>query len=50
MSPAMTATSEQNGDRAAPRPRPYPSTDVLRSLPREIVVDWQLSTDADRKN
>ena len=50
MSPLTTATWDQNGDRNVPRPLPYPTADLLVSLSREIVVDWQLPSDSDRRN
>ncbi len=50
MSPMTTAMRDQNGDRSVPRPLPYPTADLLVSLSREIVVDWQLPSDSDRRN
>jgi hypothetical protein len=50
MSPATTATRDQNGDHSVPLQLPYPTTELLLSLSREIVVDWQLPSDPDRKN
>ena len=55
MAPLTTATlttaiRAQNGDRNVPRPLPRPTADLLISLPREIVVDWQLPSDSDRRN
>jgi hypothetical protein len=48
MSPASTVTREQSGVRT-PKP-PYPPRDVLLRLAREIVVDWQLPSESDRKS
>lgn len=48
MSPVPTATREQ-GDRRPGPVLPYPSIDVLRQLAKEIVVDWQLPADMERK-
>lgn len=50
MSPATTAIRDPNGDRSVTRPLPYPIAEGHTSLPREIVVDWQLPADPDRKN
>jgi hypothetical protein len=50
MSPATTAIPDQHGDRPVPRPLPDPTTELLLSLSREIVVDWQLPADNDRTN
>ena len=50
MSPASTATTDQFVDRARPRPLPYPTADLLLQLSKEIVVDWQLPSDPERKN
>jgi hypothetical protein len=50
MSPVPTATKDQFGDRAVPRPLPYPTADLLLQLSKEIVVDWQMPSDLERKN
>jgi hypothetical protein len=55
MSPAPTASRDQFVDRAEPRPLPYPNarsylTAELLQLSKEIVVDWQLPSDLERKN
>ena len=50
MSPVPTASPDQFVDRAMPRPLPYPTADLLLQLSKEIVVDWQLPPDLDRKN
>ena len=50
MSPASTAIRDQSGAPVLPRPMPYPSADLLRQLSKEIVVDWQMPTDLERKN
>ncbi len=55
MSPVSTATSDRFVDRAVPRPLPYPTSpyptaDLLLQLSKEIVVDWQMPSDLDRKN
>ena len=31
-------------------PLPRPTADLLRQLSKEIVVDWQMPTDLERKN
>ena len=56
MSPASTAMRDQSGYPVMPRPLPYPSAlphpsaDLLRQLSKEIVVDWQMASDPERKN
>jgi hypothetical protein len=50
MSPASTATRTEFDDQAVPRPLPYPTTDLLLVLSKEIVVDWQMPSDPDHKN
>ena len=50
MSPASTASRDQFVDRAVSRPLPYPTADLLLQLSKEIVVDWQMPTDLERKN
>ena len=55
MSPASTARREQSGVPALPRPlpfptSPYPISDLLLQLSKEIVVDWQMPSDLERKN
>lgn len=50
MSPASTASREQVGTPVLPRPLPYPAADLLLPLSKEIVVDWQLPADAERRN
>ncbi len=47
MSPAPTATRDQYGDR--PAPLPTPTADLLLRLAKEIVVDWQMPSDLERK-
>lgn len=49
MSPASTATREQAGGSGSPRPLASPLADLLQ-LSKEIVVDWQLPSDLERKN
>ena len=50
MSPVSTAARGQEGGvRPAPAP-PYPSIDLLRDVAKEIVVDWQMPPDQDRKS
>jgi hypothetical protein len=49
MSPGWTATREQAGARTAPSPS-APPLDVLLGLANEVVVDWQLPPDLDKKN
>jgi hypothetical protein len=48
MSPVPVATQEQSGERAA-QIQPFPHIDVLREMAKEIVVDWQLPVDMERK-
>ena len=50
MSPASTATTHSFEDRAVPRPLPYPTADLILWISKEIVVDWQMPADLDRKN
>ena len=50
MSPVSTATRDEYGAPAVPRPLPYPTADLLLQLSKEIVVDWQMPTDLERKN
>ena len=49
MSPIPTATREQGGVGTGPVV-PYPSMELLRELAKEIVVDWQLPADMERKS
>jgi len=49
MSPVPTAIRKQ----ASQRPlsvQPFPSPDLFLSLAKEMVVDWQLPTDVERKS
>ncbi len=48
MSPVPTATPEQSGSRTITLV-PYPAADLLLSLAKEIVVDWQMPSDAEQK-
>jgi len=50
MSPASTAMRNESGYPVEPGPLPYPTADLLRQLSKEIVVDWQMSSDLERKN
>lgn len=50
MSPPQTATRGLFDDRAVERPLPYPTADLLLQLSKEIVVDWQMPSDLERKN
>ena len=50
MSPPMTAIRNQKGSRPVSSPLPFPTTDRRAALSREIVVDWQMPADNDRKN
>ena len=50
MSPASTAMRDQSGYSLLPSPLPHPSADLLRQLSKEIVVDWQMASDPERKN
>ena len=46
MSPASTAMRDHRGYPVLPRP----TADLLRQLSKEIVVDWQMPSDQERKN
>jgi hypothetical protein len=48
MSPVPTLIREQSGGRQAPV-QPFPTTDVVFSQSIEMVVDWQMSSDVERK-
>jgi hypothetical protein len=48
MSPGATVTREQSGSRIAPS-LPYPPGEFLLGLAKEMVVDWQLPSESDRK-
>ena len=50
MSPVPSATRDQFVERTMPRPLPYPTADLLRQLSKEIVVDWQMPGDLERKH
>jgi hypothetical protein len=50
MSPVSTASRDQNGVQVMPLPPPYPTADLLLQLSKEIVVDWQMPSDLERKN
>jgi hypothetical protein len=52
MSPVSTARRDQSGVPPLPYPtaQPYPTADLLRQLSKEIVVDWQMPADHDRKH
>lgn len=50
MSPVSTARRDQNGVHGVPPPLPYPTADLLLQLSKEIVVDWQMPSDLERKN
>lgn len=50
MSPVSTAIRDPFGDLTVPRPVPYPAADQLLQLSKEIVVDWQMPSDQERKN
>ena len=49
MSPVPTATPDQSGGRPAPV-QPLPMADIYRIMAKEMVVDWQLSSDLERQN
>jgi len=49
MSPVSSATQDQRWVRTIPFP-PYPTADLLSRLATEIVVDWQLPSDLERKS
>ncbi len=49
MSPVPTASPAKRADRQLPL-LPYPQADLLRDVAKEIVVDWQLPSDGERKN
>ena len=48
MSPSPADTRQQNRGRPAPV-LPYPSLERLLGPAKEIVVDWQMPSDAERK-
>jgi hypothetical protein len=50
MSPVSTAKRDQSGAPLTPPPSPYPTADLLLQLSKEIVVDWQMPSDLERKN
>lgn len=54
MSPVSTARRDQSAVPVMPRPLPYPisayPTADLLQFSKEIVVDWQLPSDLERKN
>ena len=50
MSPVSTARRDQGGVPVVPYPLPYPTADLLLQLSKEIVVDWQMPSDLERKN
>ena len=50
MSPVSTARRDQSGVQVMPPPLPYPTADLLLQLSKEIVVDWQMPSDLERKN
>jgi hypothetical protein len=49
MAPVQTVTRQQGDLRAAPVPA-LPVLDLRLWPAKEIVVDWQMSSDADRKS
>jgi hypothetical protein len=49
MSPVPTAIREQNGVRPVPG-QPFPIPESFLSMAKEIVVDWQLPADSERKS
>ena len=48
MTPIPMATRDQSVGKPLPV-SPFPPMDVLRELAKEIVVDWQLPSDMERK-
>lgn len=48
MSPLPTATREKH-DARDDHPVPYPALDLLVAPSLEIVVDWQMQSDSERK-
>ncbi len=48
MSPVSTAIREQSASRTV-APPPLPAADLLLILAKEMVVDWQIPTDMERK-
>ena len=48
MSPVPTAIRKQDSHRSV-SVQPFPSPDLFLSLAKEMVVDWQLPTDVERK-
>ena len=49
MSPVPTATQARRVAQTVPQV-PYPPADLVLRLGKEIVVDWQLPSDMERKN
>ena len=49
MSPVPMAIRGENRGRPVPV-QPFPSPDSFLSMAKEIVVDWQLPADTERKN
>ena len=47
MSPMQTAVPEKSGEPPAPT---QPAADIDRLMAKEVVVDWQLCSDLERKN
>jgi hypothetical protein len=50
MSPASTVGRDQTETPVLSRPLPYPTADLLLQLSKEIVVDWQLPAEDQRRN
>ena len=49
MSPVPSATREQPDGRSVPI-LPYPTLDMILGAAKEIVVDWQLPPDMERRS
>ena len=49
MSPVPAVTRDRPSDRTVPV-TPYPTADVIIGMAKEIVVDWQMPAELERKN
>ena len=50
MSPSSTATPDQAGVPGVMLPLPFSTADLSPQPSKEIVVDWQLPADGERRN
>ena len=49
MSPVPAVIRDRTSDRTVPV-TPYPTADLIIGMAKEIVVDWQMPADPERKN